>query len=100
VGSLTIDLLGTSFKISARQDSQYLQQLLSYYTEVVNKLKENLPHQDSLQIAILAGIMISDELYTHKYLSNAQNISSINIDVLSKVEHITSKLINSINQVL
>ena len=40
MGSLTINLLGTSFKINAEQDSDYLQQLLTYYTEIVDNLKK------------------------------------------------------------
>ncbi len=100
MGSLTIDLLGTSFKINAHQDTQYLQQLLSYYTEVVKSLQRNFPGQEPLQTAILAGIMISDELYTQKYSSVASNNSQENNEVLSQVAHITAKLIDSINQVL
>ena len=100
MGSLTIDLLGTSFKISAHQDTQYLQQLLSYYTEVVKSLQRNFPGQEPLQTAILAGIMISDELYTQKYSSVSSNNSQENNEVLSQVAHITAKLIDSINQVL
>ena len=100
MGSLTINLLGTSFKINAHQDSQYLQELLTYYTGVVDNLREKLSEQDPLQIAILAGILISDELHTQKYSSNNQQIVTQNNDVLSEVENITTKLINSIDQVL
>ena len=78
----------------------FLQQLLSYYDEVVNKLQGSFPGQDPLQTAILAGIMISDELYTQKYSSTDPTLSKENSEVLSQVEHITAKLIDSINQVL
>lgn len=100
MGSLTIDLLGTSFKINAHQDTQYLQQLLSYYSEVVKSLQKNFPGQEPLQTAILAGIMISDELYTQKYSTASSSNSQKNNEVLSQVAHITTKLIDSINQVL
>lgn len=100
MGSLTINLLGTSFKINADQDSQYLQQLLTYYTEIVDGLRESLSEQDPLQIAILAGIMISDELHTQQYSSDTQKSVIQNFDVLSEVENITAKLINSIDKVL
>lgn len=100
MGSLTINLLGTSFKINAQQDSQYLQQLLTYYTGVVDNLKETVSEQDPLQIAILAGILISDELHTQQCTSNIQQIGTENNYVLSEVENITEKLINSIDQVL
>ena len=100
MGSLTINLLGTSFKISANQDSQYLQKLLTYYTGIIDNLKESLSGQDPLQIAILAGIMLTDELYTQKSPSNTQQIVPQTTSVLSEVENITTKLINSIDQVL
>lgn len=100
MGSLTINLLGTSFKINANQDSQYLQKLLTYYTGIIDNLKESLSGQDPLQIAILAGIMLTDELYTQKSPSNTQQIVPLTTSVLSEVENITTKLINSIDQVL
>lgn len=100
MGSLTIDLLGTSFKINAHQDTQYLQKLLSYYSEVVKSLQKNFPGQEPLQTAILAGVMISDELYTQKYSTASSSNSQENNEVLSQVAHITAKLIDSINQVL
>lgn len=100
MGSLTINLLGTSFRINAQQDNQYLQQLLTYYAEVVDRLRENFPGQEPLQTAILAGIMISDELYTQKYSADEATISQEHSEVLSQVEHITARLIDSINQVL
>ena len=100
MGSLTISLLGTSFKINAKEEEQYLQQLLNYYTGVIEKLQSRLPDQGSLQTAILAGIMISDELFTQKYSTTTPVFSTEDTQLLSHVESITQKLIDSINQVL
>lgn len=101
MGSLTINLLGTSFKINAYQDEQYLQQIMSYYTEVVESLKKNFPGQPPLQTAILAGIMISDELYSQKYSAESGLVESHDqTDLMSQVENITTKMIESINKVL
>ena len=44
--------------------------------------------------------MISDELLTQKYSSNTQKIITQNYDILLEVENITTKLIDSIDQVL
>lgn len=100
MGSLTINLLGTSFKINAHQDEQYLQQLLTYYSKVVDSLRENFPSQDPLQTAILAGVMISDELYTQKYSSGSDVVPQEESELMTQVEDITTKMIESINKVL
>ena len=101
MGSLTINLLGTSFKINAYQDEQYLQQIMSYYTEVVESLKKNFPGQSPLQTAIRAGIMISDELYSQKYSAESGLVESHDqTELMSQVENITTKMIESINKVL
>lgn len=101
MGSLTINLLGTSFKINARQDEQYLQQIMSYYTEVVESLKKSFPGQDSLQTAILAGIMISDELYSQKYSTESGIVEPHEqTELMGQIENITTKMIESINKVL
>lgn len=100
MGSLSINLLGTNFKINAQQDEQYLQQLLDYYTGVIGQLRENIPNQDPLQLAILAGIMISDELYAQKYDSNSIVISKEYSQTLSQIENITQNMIKHIDKVL
>lgn len=100
MGSLAINLLGTSFKINAHEDDQYLQQLLDYYSSIIGKLQSNLPNQEPLQTAILAGILISDELYSQKYSADTITASQEQNKILSHVEDITQKLIDSINQVL
>lgn len=100
MGSLAINLLGTSFKINAHEDDQYLQQLLNYYSNIIEKLQSNLPNQEPLQTAILAGILISDELYKQKHSDTNHPVSAEHTQMLSHVEDITRKLIDSINQVL
>ena len=100
MGSLTIKLLGTSFKINAHEDDHYLQQLLGYYSSIIEKLQNNLPNQEPLQTAILAGILICDELYSQKYSADTIAVSQEQNQLLTHVEDIAQKLIDSINQVL
>lgn len=99
MGSLSINLLGTTFKINAQQDDEYLQQLLNYYSNVISKLQQTIPHQEPLQTAILAGILISDELYTQKYTSEASFPDS-HSRMLSQVNDMTKRMISTIDQVL
>ncbi len=100
MGSLSINLLGTAFKINAQQDDEYLQQLLGYYSDVISKLQQAIPHQEPLQTAILAGILISDELYTQKYTIGGPSFPDEHSRMLSQVEDMTRRMISTIDQVL
>ena len=54
-----------------------------------------------MQTAILAGIMISDELYSQKYSAESGLVESHDqTELMSQVENITTKMIESINKVL
>lgn len=65
MGSLQIDMLGTSFSIKANEDDEYLKKLLKYYTQIIDQITKNgkLTQQ---QVSIMAGIMLCDELYKEK----------------------------------
>ena len=58
-GSLQIDILGTSFSITANEDSKYLERMLGYYKRIVENVSKNATLQNALQTSILSGIMIS-----------------------------------------
>lgn len=71
MGKLQVDLLGTSFSIQAQEDDEYLNKLLGYYTQIVDSV--SLPFKDGagalshpLQVAIMSGISLCDELYKEK----------------------------------
>ena len=63
MGKLSINLLGTLFSINASEDDAYLESLLDNYTQVVNKIQSSEMKLNDLQVAILAGIMVTDELF-------------------------------------
>ena len=66
MGKLKIDMLGTSFTIQANEDNQYLEKLLGYYQRITDDVKRIDSIKSPLQVAILSGIMICDELYKEK----------------------------------
>lgn len=76
MGSLKIDLLNTSFTIKANEDDSYLLKLLGYYQKLIEQIQKSGILQDKLQISILAGIMLCDELYKEKS-ENAQKTKNI-----------------------
>ena len=63
MGKLQINTLGTSFEIQAKEDDAYLKNLLSYFNQISNQVEATTELRDPLKIAILYGILISDELY-------------------------------------
>ncbi|MBR4373195.1 MAG: cell division protein ZapA [Treponema sp.] len=65
MGSLHIDMLGTSFTVQMKPDDDYLKRLLNYYKDITVKISKTSPLNPH-QVAILAGIMICDELYKEK----------------------------------
>lgn len=101
MGTLQIDILGTSFAIQAKEDSQYLENLLSYYRQMVEQVDSGANLHDELKTSILAGIMLCDELYKEKKQSvRNKNHTQIISDDLSEAERITLKLIDKIDKAL
>lgn len=95
MGTLQIDILGTSFAIQAEETNEYLETLLAYYRQEVDAVKK-AAGSDSLKTAILAGIMLCDELYKEK-ISNKEKVPS---DELIELEKITLNLIDKIDKVI
>ncbi len=97
MGKLQIDVLGSSFAIEAKEDDSYLKRLLSYYAEMTGQIEKHGNLKNPLQISILSGIMLCDELYREKS-KNAQLLteSEKNNDIEKRAE----KMIKMIDKVL
>ena len=101
MGKLKINLLNTSFTIQANEDSEYLDKLYGYYKRIIEDVKQIDSVKTPLQISILAGIMLCDELYKEKCKNhNNQDYDAINHFELSEAEKITLEMINNIDKVL
>lgn len=107
MGTLAINTLGTSFKIQAGEDTEYLNKLMGYYNRIAEQIKNSGILQDNTQIAIMTGIMLCDELYKEKSrIINAENgifpepAAQINPEFEEELERRTMEMINKINQVL
>ncbi len=99
-GSLQIDLLGTSFSIKADEETSYLEQILGYYKRIVKQIEAGGALSDPLKISILAGIMLSDELYKAKGRSVKYQTALENNSVDLEADRITKSLIEKIDSVL
>lgn len=102
MGLLQINVLGSSFAIQAKEDDEYLKKLLNYYKQITSEIEHSDNLKDPKQTAILAGILLCDELYKEKE-KNAKLKKAIqtkeekNTDDIDKI---TSDLISQIEQVL
>lgn len=108
MGKLRIDLLGSHFTIQANEDDEYLNKLLGYYKRITDDVHEKNGINDNLQIAVLSGIMLCDELYKEKqnkiqHQYNNGVSAPTNFEVSEKSEEISRKaqeMIEKINKVL
>jgi cell division protein ZapA (FtsZ GTPase activity inhibitor) len=60
---MRIELLGTAFSIETDEDPEYLAELVSYFKNKVGEVKDSVRTTDPLKIAILSGLLVSDELH-------------------------------------
>ena len=108
MGVLNIDLLNTSFSIEAKEDDAYLQSLLDYYAKVVREIRLMSPRTDEKRVAILAGIMICDELFKDrskadelkKVLTTSDEIEYSKKSELHEAEKITLKMIQELDRLI
>ena len=59
---IRIDLLGTSFTISADKEPEYLKNLLDKYRNAIEEIQKISGLKDPLKIAILTGFLLCDDL--------------------------------------
>lgn len=105
MGKLHINLLGTSFTIQADEDTEYLEKLLGYYKRIADDISNMGALKNPVQISILSGIMLCDELYKekeNKLTSQKVNPSSISIakEDADKAEKLALEMIKKIDDVL
>lgn len=106
MGRLKIKMLGTSFTIQANEDNQYLEKLLGYYQRITDDVKRIDSIKSPLQVAILSGIMICDELYKEKQnkiaLENGESVAQISENSMDsdEIQRITLEMIKKIDKVL
>jgi cell division protein ZapA (FtsZ GTPase activity inhibitor) len=59
---LAIELLGTSFSITAEEDSAYLENILTKYRQSLRSIQDSTGLRDPLKLAILTGFLLCDQI--------------------------------------
>lgn len=110
MGTLNVNLLGTSFSFNAEEDTEYLEKTLSYYSRVIKSIEDSKILKNPLQISILAGLMLCDEVKKSKDTSAKKEKELVNFkkqvensayeQESNEVEMRTLSMIEKISQVL
>ncbi len=102
MGQLKIDILGTSLTLQAKEDDIYLNTLLKYYSDICKQIEVQDNLTDQKKIAVLAGILIADELLKERAAKNDIHHNGNSIESMDEVEvnKITLNLIEKIEQAL
>ena len=104
MGKLHIEMLGSNFTIQANGDDQYLEKLLGYYKRITEDVKKIDSIKNPLQVAILSGIIIGDELYKEKQnkvaMENGDYKAVENSMDTQEIERRTAEMISKIDKVL
>jgi cell division protein ZapA (FtsZ GTPase activity inhibitor) len=102
-GGLRIDILGASFTIAADEDPQYLARLLTHFRSVVDLTKQNTGISDPLKIAIVAGLMVCDEVEKAKKMHTQKEDRDSGKDIkaeTAEAERLALDLIARIDEAL
>lgn len=104
MGKLHIETLGANFTIQANGDDEYLKKLLGYYQRITEDVKKIDSIKTPLQVAILSGIIICDELYKEKQnkvaMENGDYSALENSLDSEEIERRTAQMISKIDKVL
>lgn len=103
MGQLKIDMLGAKFTIQSSENEEYLDKLLGYYKRITEDVSKIDSIRSPLQVAILSGIMLCDEVYKEKKnkvaLENGQLPPEFTQDTV-EIEKRTREMIEKISKVL
>ncbi len=95
-GVLQIDVLGTSFALQTDETSQYLDVLYNHFRIMLKHVENVTGSTDSLKTAIVAGILITDELFKERM----KNPNADKTPELNEMEALALKMISSIDRVV
>jgi cell division protein ZapA len=84
---MRIELLGTSFQIQSDESPEYIERVLAYYTARVEEIERTVATSDPLKKAILAALLVTDELFARRDTdTDAQEIEQITSRLLARLD--------------
>lgn len=95
-GRLDINLLGTSFSIQANESDEYLKSIYSYFVDCVSQVESTVGQNlEPIKVAIVAGILLSDELKKERLFIQQLNADEQeNYQIAARTKKLIEKLDN------
>ena len=87
MAELCLDILGTSFTITTDEDEEYLRKVMEKYSAAVDTTRNISGINDSLNVAILTGYILCDEL-----IKAEQQLEEGSIEINKRTLKLISKL--------
>lgn len=91
---LYIDLLGTSFSITAEEDPVYLESVLHHYRLALETIQESTGLRDPLKLAILTGYLLCDKIQRIRFPEAAEEetcetreAEQITLELIARIDH-------------
>jgi cell division protein ZapA len=97
---LRIDVLGTAFSIDTPTDGAYMQFLLENYKKMTALVEQGAGSaiRDPLQLSIMSGIMLCDELYKEKKKSEKVRHDLATAGDLAEAEQLALSLMDRLDK--
>ena len=87
--NLRIDLLGTSFIISADEDFTYMESLLNRYRIILENTQKITGITDPLKVAVATGYLLCDEiqkLNNFRETSESKEAERLTLDLITRID--------------
>mgnify|MGYP000145778733 CR=1 FL=1 len=94
---MRIELLGTSFQIQSDESPEYIEKILNHFRERVSDIESSVATGDPLKKAILAALLVTDELYRERQKDASASPLQLSPDHVQEIEKITTSLIEKID---
>lgn len=96
-----IELLGASFQVQSDESPEYLERLLRHYGSRIEEIERSVTTGDPLKKAILAALLITDELFRAESSSGTNDAAdTVPIEEIEEIGSITDRIIDQIDRVL
>jgi cell division protein ZapA (FtsZ GTPase activity inhibitor) len=86
VSDLRLDLLGTSFSITADEDPAYLREILERYRTAVADAQKNMGLKDPLKTAILTGFLLCDEVHKLRSRGGDDETERLTLNLIARID--------------
>ncbi|HUX13476.1 MAG TPA: cell division protein ZapA [Spirochaetia bacterium] len=89
---MRIELLGTSFTLQSDEDPEYLADLLDFYRTKIEEISRSVSTRDSLKLAILSALLVTDELFKERRhsqetaASTGEELGRITEELIAKID--------------